>query len=476
MKLDKYNNKRNFNNTSEPIGKVKKSKNSRFVVQFHKATTDHYDFRLEYKGVLLSFAVPKGLSLNPSVKRLAVQVEDHPVDYIDFEGIIPTGNYGAGSVEIYDCGKYSEVEDFNKGLKKGHLKFVLSGKKLKGEWSIIKTDEKNWLIVKSNDKFATTKEPIKSKKTNPFKSCEVQLATLTDKIPTGKDWIFEIKYDGYRILSFYENEKVKLLTRNQQNYTTKFTNIVNSLKKLTKNIPFVLDGEIVCFDSSGRSDFSLLQESIKNKSNNFVYVVFDILSFNGKDLRNETLKIRKEYLQNLLTNCPKNIIFSDFVIGKGKQTYNLSKKSNLEGIVAKNLNSKYLGTRNNNWLKIKCYKRQEFVIIGYTTTEKNKKLSAILVGYYKNKKLVFAGKVGTGFTDKKRTELSKLFKEYKTNKCPLEKELNLTDNITFLKPKLVAEIQYTELTRDKILRQPSFIDLRIDKKANQVMLEEKDDK
>lgn len=476
MKLEKYNKKRNFNNTTEPVGKVKKSKILRFVVQYHRATTDHYDFRLEYDGVLLSWAVPKGLSLNPNVKRLAVMVEDHPIDYINFEGIIPKGNYGAGSVEIFDNGKYKIIEDFEKGLKKGHLKFILNGKIFKGEWSLVKTDEKNWLMIKSKDEFSTTKEKAKTKRTNPFKSCNVQLATLTDKIPTGKNWIFEIKYDGYRMLSFVESNKIKLLTRNQQNYTTKFASIVNSLKELTKDIPFVLDGEIVCFDKNGKSNFSLLQESIKNESNNFSYVVFDILSYNGKDLRKEMLKTRKEYLENLLSNCPKNIIYSTFVVGSGKQTFNLAKKLNLEGIVAKNLNSTYSGTRNKDWLKIKCYKRQEFVIIGYTTTEKNEKLSAILVGYYKNKNLIYAGKVGTGFTERKRQELNKLFKDYIIKKCPLKKELNLKDNINYLKPKLVAEIQYAEFTKENLLRQPSFIDLRFDKKVTQVVLEKENDK
>ncbi len=476
MKLKKYNEKRNFKSTSEPVGKVqKKTKQLRFVVQHHNARADHYDFRLEYDGVLLSWAVPKGLSNNPKIKRLAVMVEDHPVSYINFEGVIPKGNYGAGSVEIFDGGFYAPLEDFKSGLKKGHIKFVLAGEILKGAWSLIKTDEKNWIIVKSDDEFASDKKDISVTNSNPFKTCSAQLALLSNEIPKGKEWLFEIKYDGYRIIAFIENEKVKLVSRNGLDYSNKFSSVSASLEKVAKDIPMVLDGEVVCFDKNGRSDFGLLQENIKKKKGGFTYVVFDVLAYSGKDLRNEPLDVRKDYLEKILIDCPNNIAFSSYVIGKGKQSFSFAKKMNLEGIIAKKLNSKYLGKRTDDWLKIKCYKRQEFVIVGYTTTNKNKLLSAILVGYFNKEKLIFAGKVGTGFTEQKRLELNKIFKDLKKNKCPLSENINIKDNVVWLTPTLVAEVQYAELTKEKVLRQPSFVGLRQDKKSTDVVLEEIDE-
>ena len=342
MKLKEYNTKRNFNNTSEPKGKVTKNKNNilKFVIQYHQARAKHYDFRLEWRGVLLSWAVPKGLSLNPKDKRLAVMVEDHPLDYITFEGIIPKGNYGAGSVEIFDKGYYLPSYSVNTGLKKGHISFTLFGDKFKGDWELVKMDEKNWLIIKSDDEFAVIKnESANSKKTKtsiklPFKECDVQLATLSKNIPKGKNWLFEIKYDGYRILSFVENGKARLVTRNNKDYTKKFDEIVKSLANISQD-NFVLDGEIVCFDENGRSDFGLLQNNIKFNKGGFYYVVFDILALNGKDLRDKPLNDRKEILEKVLTKQPFNIIYSSFVIGKGSESFNIAKKMNLEGIVAK---------------------------------------------------------------------------------------------------------------------------------------------
>lgn len=476
MALTEYNKKRNFSKTQEPLGKTNKSTtlSLRFVIQYHQARAKHYDFRLEHNGVLLSWAVPKGLSLNPKDKRLAVHVEDHPIDYINFEGIIPKGNYGAGSVEIFDYGNYHPIIDIDNGLKKGHLKFVLNGNKLKGEWSLVKIDEKNWLIIKGEDEFTETETKPKPKKIkNPFNDCNVQLATLTNSIPTGKDWLFEIKYDGYRILSFVENGKVKMLSRNKKDYTKKFESIAKSLLKIDQTA-FIVDGEIVCFNEFGKSDFGLLQQSIKNGKNNFQYVVFDLLSLNGEDLRSNPLFKRKNELEKLLVKAENNLIYSNHVIDNGKECFNLAKEKQLEGIMAKNIDSLYSGTRTKDWLKIKCYLRQEFVVIGYTTTEKNKNLSALLLGYYNKKDLIYIGKVGTGFDDTKRKELNSKFKKYERKTSPLKEDIKLK-NVTWLEPKFVAEIQYAEITKDKLLRQPSFIGLRTDKKAEDVKLEVADE-
>lgn len=471
MSLKEYRNKRNFKSTNEPKGNIRKSEEHKFVVQYHVARAKHYDFRLEHNGVLVSWAVPKGLSINPKDKRLAVHVEDHPLDYINFEGIIPKGNYGAGTVEIFDNGTYFPLEDFEKGLKKGHIKFFLNGTKLKGGYSLIKFKDNNWFIIKIDDEFAGV-EKKKSRKI-PFEKTSVQLATLTDKIPVGKDWIFEIKYDGYRIISYVENGKVKMLTRNNIDYTEKFNYIAQNLKKIDQK-SFVFDGEVIAFDENGKSDFGLLQESIKMGSSNLYYCIFDLLSLNGEDLRKLPLIERKAKLERLLFKSENNLIYSSHV-DNGKETFDFAKRNNLEGIVAKKKNSVYVGKRTDDWLKIKCFARQEFVIAGYMTSDKNTILSALLLGYYKNKKLVYVGKVGTGFDEKDRKHLVDAFQSIIIKDCPFSNKIKVNNSV-WIKPKFVAEIQFAEFTKDNLLRQPSFVGLRLDKKAKDVVLEVKNGK
>ena len=465
--LGEYHKKRKFSATPEPVGKVKKSKKKRFVVQLHRARAKHYDFRLEHRGVLISFAVPKGLSLNPKDKRLAVMVEDHPVDYIDFEGIIPKGNYGAGTVEIFDTGTYMPLENMVQGLKNGHLKVFLEGQKLRGVWALVKMEDNNWLVIKDNDDYVET-QPKKVKKL-PFKEISPQLATLSEDLPTGKDWVFEIKYDGYRSLAFAQNGKVKIYSRNGLDYSKKFAQITKSLEKLDAN-NFVLDGEIVVFDSSGKSDFGLLQDAIKSGQNTLVFVVFDLLALDGQDLRQNTLLKRKKRLEMLVFKAEPNIVYSQHVT-QGKKALEFAQKNALEGIVAKKTTSVYLGTRNQDWLKIKCSKRQEFVVAGFTTTEKNQVLSAILVGYYQNKDLVFVGKVGVGFSEEDKGLLYKKFKRHIRKTSPFVNEKRIK-NAVYLSPNFVAEIAYAEITKDGRLRQPKFLGLRQDKNPKSVVLEE----
>ncbi len=468
MSLKEYNKKRNFTNTSEPKGNIKKSINKRFVIQYHEARAKHFDFRLEHKGVLISFAVPKGLSFNPKVKRLAVKVEDHPLDYMNFEGIIPKGNYGAGTVEIYDIGNYEAIEDMDEGLKKGFIKIVLNGEKIKGSFSIIKIDEKNWLIIKNKDEYSTTKIKKEISKL-PFKEVNVQLATLSNDLPKGKEWIYEIKYDGYRMIAFKENKKVKILSRNNNDYSNKFNKICESIKNIEDD-NFILDGEIVSFDEKGRSDFKLLQENLKSKNNDFQYVIFDLLALNGTDLRELPLIKRKEKLERLLYECEPNLIYSKHV-DKGLESFKFAKENNLEGIIAKNKNAPYIEKRSTDWLKIKCYLRQEFIIIGYLTSEKNEDLSALVLGYYdSNKNLKYVGKVGTGFNEKQRNELNEKFNKIKRKSSPLKERINIK-NVNWLTPKYVCEIKFIEFTKDKLLRQPSFISLRNDKNPQDVILE-----
>lgn len=469
MSLTKYNKKRDFTKTKEPKGKVKNEGENRFVIQYHQARAKHYDFRLEHNGALISWAIPKGLSPDPKDKRLAVKVEDHPVDYMDFEGVIPKGNYGAGTVEIYDKGYYLPIKDLDAGLKKGHIKVLLKGEKLIGAWSLIKIEDDNWLAVKIDDGYAETNENVKNTKREklPFNTCSVMLATLSDKIPKGKEWIGEIKYDGYRILAFEEGEKIKLLSRNGNDYTQKFKSIAKELNKIDG--AFVLDGEVVCFDADGRSDFGLLQQNIRSKKSDFYYVVFDLLAQESEDLRGFPLIKRKQKAEILLHEKSPRLIYSSHVDDL-KQCFDFAKEKNLEGIIVKKSNSPYRAGRSNDWLKIKNGKRQEFVIAGFATTVENEFLSAILVGYYDKNKLVFAGKVGTGFNENNRKILRKTFDKLTVKDCPFSE--NVKEKAVWIKPELVAEIKFAEFTKDGRLRQPSFVGLREDKKASEVKKED----
>ena len=263
MKLNQYSKKRDFSVTSEPKPLMQKKSQSRFVIQYHQARAKHYDLRLEHEGVLISFAVPKGLPKTKATKRLAVHVEDHPVSYINFEGVIPKGQYGAGIVKIFDKGTYVPLLNFKTGLKQGKLKFFLQGEKYVGVWTLVKKDDKNWFLLKCDDKYFAIYKPSKVLK-NPFSSVQVQLCEQSDKIPQKDDYLFEIKYDGYRIVTFCNDKKTVLKTRNMEDYSDKFQNIKDEINKNFKNQSFVLDGEVVSFNKDGKSDFSLLQKNIKN--------------------------------------------------------------------------------------------------------------------------------------------------------------------------------------------------------------------
>ena len=477
MRLKKYNEKRDFSKTDEPEGKVQKSSQKRFVIQFHRARRDHYDFRLEHNGVLVSWAIPKGLSENHKDKRLAVKVEDHPLDYISFEGRIPKGQYGAGTVEIWDDGVYQCEPTLSKGLKEGSFKVALIGKKLQGIWAFVKMEGDNWLAIyekaqpqkSAQSKEKTIKTLKKSLNRNPFDFAPVKLALLSEKIPKGKDWAFEIKYDGYRTLAFVENGKVILKSRNNKDFTQKFKSLCAELSDFANENSAVFDGEVVVFDENGRSDFSLLQQAVKNGKGQLFYVIFDILALNGEDLRAKPLKERRKALETF-KKFPPHILLSQQAIDKGKESFALAKKLNLEGIVAKNLNSLYDGQRNEDWQKIKCYKKQEFVIGGFETSDKNQELSAILLGAYKKGLLIYYGKVGTGFDDEERKNLRKKFDKIVVKTSPFDNSPNLK-HVIFVKPKLVAEIKFAELTKEKNIRQGAFMGFREDKNAKDVVLE-----
>lgn len=301
-----------------------------------------------------------------------------------------------------------------------------------------------------------------------IENIDVKLCKLTNEIPKSKDYIFEIKYDEYRTIAFVYGQNIVLKSRNGVDLTKKFENVANDLKNLNKNM--ILDGEICCFDENGRSDFGLLQNSIKQNKQNFCYVVFDLLELNYRDLRNLTLFERKKLLEKNLKN-KNSILVCEFATKCGQKIFDFAKENNLEGIVAKNIYSTYNSCRDENWLKIKCEKRQEFVIVGFKTTQKNDVLSAIFVGYYDKNNLICVGKVGTGFNEKVKKSLKEKFKKLETKTCKIKNIEKFKEDFVFLKPKLVVEIKFREITKDGKLRQASFVGLRDDKNAKNVVFE-----
>lgn len=503
-KLDKYREKRDFEKTSEPQGRAdKREGNLRFVVQHHLARRDHYDFRLEWEGTLLSWAVPKGPSYNPKDKRLAVRVEDHPIEYKDFEGTIPKGEYGGGTVMLWDEGVWEPVADINKGLEEGSLKFTLFGSRLKGGWALARLknkeddDKENWLLIKEKDDFALsdagieeyttsvrtgrTMEEIEEGKEaggakNPFEQTGVQLAKLVAKAPESGDWVYELKYDGYRILAYIERGAVRLMTRNHLDYTGRFLPVAEALRGWAKGRAAVLDGEMVVADESGKTDFQALQQYIRSpKGKNLTYIVFDLLALDGQDLRALPLTERKKKLIEFLEGAPDHLRYSRHIEGKGKDCFAAACRMGMEGIVGKKASSGYLGARNGDWIKIKCDNRQEFVVGGYTLSEKAvREVSALLLGVYDKDKLVYAGRAGSGLTERGAAELIKDFDKLTVSASPFEKSPRprTGEKVVWLRPERVAEVRYAERTSDGLLRQARFKGLRTDKNPRDVVAEQ----
>ena len=502
-KLEEYNRKRDFTKTAEPAGEKEETADKlRFVIQYHAATRTHYDFRLEWEGVLLSWVIPKGPSFNTRDKRLAVEVEDHPLEYRNFEGIIPKPEYGGGVVMLWDEGYWEPRVDVAKGLRDGALKFVLRGHRLKGKWALHRMksgsaeERKNWLLVKEKDEYTMDNDGISTNDTSvrtgrtmkeiegdksvehkklPFERTGVQLAKLVDKAPEGEGWFFELKYDGYRILAFLDGGDVRLMSRNGHDYTGKFQDIADALRQWANGRSVVLDGEVVIFGGEGGTDFQALQNYLKNPGDkNLTYVVFDLLALAGADLRKKSLRDRKEILEPLLADAPENLHYSRHTSGNGKEIYRAACRAKMEGIIGKRADSVYSGTRNNDWLKIKCENRQEFVVGGYTLTDKkNSGVSALLLGVYEGKDLVYAGRAGTGFTGKTMQELEEKFAKLQRKTPPFKNapEQRRSETITWLSPILVAEVRFAEWTDEDLLRQASFKGLRTDKEAGDVKRE-----
>lgn len=504
-RLEEYNKIRNFKNTAEPEGGIEESEEHlRFVVQHHVASRDHFDFRLEWNGALLSWAVPKGPSYNTRDRRLAVQVEDHPLEYRNFEGTIPKGEYGGGVVMLWDEGYWEPQAgvDVDEGLAGGSLKIILTGRRLKGKWALIRMKAKegkagnNWLLLKERDGYAKTSDGVseftvsirtgrtmteieegKDKKImrNPFENAQVQLAKLVNTVPEGDNWLYELKYDGYRMIAYLEGSNARLLTRNGQDYTSRFQDIAYSLADWAATRAMILDGEMVVTDAEGRTDFQALQSYMKNPTGkNLTYIVFDLLALDGADLRGRSLIERKEMLEALLMDSPENLHYSPHIRGKGKESFIAACKGNHEGIIGKKGDSVYSGARNDDWVKIKCDTRQEFVIGGYTLSDKkNSGVSSLLLGVYDSKELVYAGRAGTGFTDRVMKELDEQFEGIIRKASPFKQAPvpRKNERITWLEPELVAEIKYAGWTDNHQLRQASFKGLRTDKEPCEIKRE-----
>lgn len=501
--LNEYNQRRNFEKTFEPEGRTETSEESlRFVVQHHLAGRDHYDLRLEWNGVLLSWAVPKGPSYNTRDKRLAVQVEDHPLEYRNFEGTIPKGEYGGGVVMLWDEGYWEPYMNVDEGLSEGMLKFSLKGSRLRGRWALIRLKGKagetkdNWLLLKEKDEYVKDDEgmsefttSIRTGRTmaeiekgheekiikNPFSKADVQLAKLANTVPEGDEWLYEMKYDGYRILAFVEGNSVRLITRNGNDITKRFFKIASSLIDLAKGRAMVLDGEIVVTDDSGKTDFQALQNYLKaQKPQTLTYIIFDLLAIDGEDIRGHSLMDRKEKLESLMQDAPNNLYYSRYVKGYGKESFAAACEAGMEGIVGKKPDSIYSGNRNDDWIKLKCDKRQEFVIGGYSLSDKRTSgVSSLLLGVYDGEELIYAGRAGTGISENDMIVLESNFQGLKRLESPFKQEPKTKSNekITWLEPKLAAEIKFAEWTKENLLRQASYKGLRADKDPKDIKRE-----
>ncbi len=506
--LAEYERKRDFARTSEPDAKPRKgASGNRFVVQKHAARRLHYDFRLELGGVLKSWAVTRGPSLDPAVKRLAVRTEDHPLAYADFEGIIPQGEYGGGTVMLWDEGEWEPLHDPQDGLKEGMLHFLLHGKRMKGGWALVRMKPRdgekgeNWLLIKERDEAADDADglivdhddsvrtgrdmdTIAKEKTAVHRSNRAsgsrekmpaapnfQLATLVGEPPDGDDWVHELKFDGYRCALAVAGGKARCTTRNGLDWTEQFGRIAAAAAPLEVKSALI-DGEIVAF-AGGRTNFGALHAALKS-GGEIAYFAFDLLELDGKDLRSLPLVERKDRLQTLLSTLPKfsPIHYSDHVRGSGGTVLKKMCAEGLEGIISKRADSRYSGRRSGAWLKAKCTRRQEFVLIGWMpSASRGRPFASLLLGYYAAGKLIYSGRVGTGFNTETLDDLAAKF-------APLARKTTNAQGVPadarrarWIEPTLVAEIAFTEVTTDGVLRHPSFLGLREDKEAAQVVRE-----
>ena len=561
MSLKRYREKRHFSRTAEPKGDSSAKKANRFVVQKHAARNLHYDFRLELNGTLKSWAVPKGPSLDPSVKRLAVEVEDHPLEYAEFEGTIPKGEYGGGTVMVWDQGTWSPEVDPEAGYKRGDLKFSLDGQKLHGSWVLVRTkshgsSKPQWLLIKHRDeaavpesegdilvelpdsaktgrtldeitegkpprprskrgntKAAKTAAQSKGKSKTTAKDrhgsaksgkrsreatipellselvgakhrvmpeqVQAELATLVAEPPTGNDWLHEIKFDGYRMLCSVNQKAARFVSRNGQDWTNRFAAAAKSAAELPIERA-ILDGEVVVLDDNGVSQFQLLQNAMSKQTHGSqgpLYYIFDLLHLDGYDLTAVPLEQRKMVLETLLSQSKANkyLRLSEHVVGDGKEFLKQACRARLEGIISKRRDSIYHPGRGADWLKSKCRQTAEFVIGGFTRPEGSRVgFGALLLGYFRSdRKFAYVGRVGTGFDTKLLNALSRRLKASEQPDCPfVETPPGVRSNgVRWVRPELVAQVEFGNWTDDRILRQAAFQGLREDKPAGEVGIE-----
>jgi bifunctional non-homologous end joining protein LigD len=527
-KLSLYRKKRDFSVTPEPSGEgAPPAGSGRYLIQMHDARRLHFDLRLEADGVYKSWAVTRGPSLDPKDRRLAVEVEDHPIEYGTFEGTIPQGQYGGGTVMLWDRGHWIPEGDPAKGLKKGHLAFELKGERLKGAFDLVRMADRdegkgkklrhNWLLIKKNDRWAkpghgdaaiANATSVKTGRTmrqiaegrgptwdsnrsaaamkknvaaleadargKPGKLpafIEPELTTLVDAPPGGTNWVHEVKFDGYRMGARIEDGTVKLITRSGLDWTRRFPTIAKALGK-TKAKSAWLDGEVVVPDENGHSSFSSLQRALSDGDDEeMVFYLFDLPYLNGQDLRDLPLIQRKQILRDTLFAKKANgaLAYSDHHEAEGADFFKAVCNMGLEGVVSKRKDSPYRAGRGRDWVKSKCVDRDEFVIGGYTPSRAGRGVGSLLVGHYKGKRLVYDGRAGTGFDAKEALALEKKLRGRKIEECPFEEmQRAYKARALWVKPELVAEIGHRGRSSDGLLRQASYQGLRGDKPAKQV--------
>jgi bifunctional non-homologous end joining protein LigD len=472
-KLAEYERKRDRKKTPEPFGGRKRGKNPIFVVQRHDARRLHYDFRLERDGALASWAVPKGIPLEPGQQHLAVHVEDHPLEYATFEGEIPKGEYGAGTVEVWDSGTYELVEE----KKNGGLTVRLEGEKLKGTYALVPAklsgDPKNWLILRKRDEAAAQGGAAKATGGRRYPA---MMATLAEDAPRGAGWTFEIKWDGYRIVSRVAGSEADLRTRKDQDYTERFANVARELPRAFKTTDFVVDGEVCALDEEGRPSFSAMQQGKRDTP--IVYYVFDLLEVEGEPIIDLPLVERRKRLEKLLDRRNRTVRLSE-TFDDGNALLQAAKQQKLEGIIAKRLDSKYLpGKRTRDWLKIKPHGRQEFVVAGYTKGQGRRSgtLGSLVLGAYRGGELVYVGNVGTGFGDQEIKRLLSKLRPLERDDPPFPALPKMPrvrkGDVVWVEPELVCEVEFVEWTHDGHLRAPAYKGLREDKDPREVRIEE----
>jgi bifunctional non-homologous end joining protein LigD len=525
--LATYRAKRDFARTAEPSGAQLPSTGNGFVVQKHAASRLHYDFRLELDGVLVSWAVTRGPSVNPEDKRLAVRTEDHPLDYARFEGTIPRGEYGGGTVMLWDNGIWESIpgKDPRETLPEGHLHFILHGRRMQGEWILFrlkprgKEKGENWILRKVNDAFAGGSDDLigihltsvdtgrtmdeiaagaaapKRKKTSPAVSPPVptprsakparkgrkaagtlppfqpvQLAALVDHVPSGDRWIHELKYDGYRTLLAMGGREGRAYTRSGLDWSDRFADLIGDAVTLDASSALI-DGEAVVILPDGRTSFQALQAALKGDPHKIDYVAFDLLELDGEDLTQRPLLERKEMLAALIGEGRGHLRYSDHIVGRGEELFKSFCGAGLEGVISKRVDAHYSGSRSGSWVKTKCIRRQEFVIVGWTPSDKQRGFRSLLLGVNEKGMLRFVGKVGTGFTGDEIERLMELMAPLEQKKAPVEAPRAAVCGAHWIKPKLVAEVAYIEFTEEGVLRHSSYLGLREDKKPEAVILE-----